>query len=77
MNERRKKHIADGMAVEQYYWRGIYGEIDLVEHHQGTWQAYEYKWGKDKASVPQAFKELYPTTEVEVVSPATIVDFVV
>jgi predicted AAA+ superfamily ATPase len=61
----------------QYFWRTTQQqEIDLIEENDGQFNAYEFKWNKDKkVRFPQTFTENYPNTKTHTVTPANIEDF--
>jgi uncharacterized protein len=61
----------------QYFWRTTQQqEIDLIEENDGQFNAYEFKWNKDKkVRFPQTFTENYPNTKTNTVTPANIEDF--
>jgi uncharacterized protein len=72
INELRKKHINSQTKTTQYYWRGISGEVDLVENSKGEWKAFECKYGDKKPKIPLYFKQLFPDLKVEVLNPTTL-----
>lgn len=77
VNELKKMHAFAQDRTRSYYWRGLYGEVDLVEQTAGDWYAYECKWDSSKQpKIPQAFKDYYPDIDVHVLNPDTLLDFV-
>jgi predicted AAA+ superfamily ATPase len=61
----------------QYFWRTTQQqEIDLIEENDGQFNAFEFKWNKDKkVRFPQTFTENYPNTKTYTITPANIEDF--
>lgn len=61
----------------QYFWRTTQQqEIDLIEENDGQFNAYEFKWNKNKKiRFPQTFTENYSNTKTYTVTPANIEDF--
>jgi predicted AAA+ superfamily ATPase len=55
------------------YWRGDYGEVDLLVRTNGTDYAYEFKYGNNRTfRTPKHFKEAYKGVEVKIVSPENL-----
>ncbi len=75
INERLKGHAQKQKFVDQYYWRGLYGEIDLVEYHSGKWQAFECQLNDEKFRVPKYFREQFPDIKVQVLNQKTLIDY--
>lgn len=67
VNERIKWLQANDKHAKHYYWRGIYGEVDLVEQENKSWQAFEFKWSDKKVNVPKTFQETYPDAGLTVI----------
>lgn len=64
--ERMKHREYNGIYANQYFWRTYDGrEVDLVEEREGKLYGYEFKWGKDKASVPVSWRS-YENASYEV-----------
>jgi len=76
VNERRKLHLNNQRVVDMYYWRGLYGEVDLVENYKGRWLAFECKWQADKFSVPKYFREQFPDIEVELLNQKNLAEHI-
>lgn len=74
LNERRKLHSHQQQIASMYYWRGLYGEIDLVENQSGQWQAFECKRNDEKFKVPKYFREKFPDIKVQVLNQKTLAD---
>jgi len=56
-------------GVADSFWRTYTGvEIDIVEERAGGLYAYECKWGKPRARVPESFLAAYPGASFEVVT---------
>lgn len=59
--ERIKKNQYLQRNVDSYFWRThARQEIDRIETYADSIEAFEYKWGKDKAKLPVTFKNAYP-----------------
>jgi len=75
--ERMKYLHYHHIDAKQYFWRTTQQqEIDLVEEHQDSWQAYEFKLNT-KATIrfPQTFTANYSNTSLLVISPANLEAF--
>ncbi|MBI2009372.1 ATP-binding protein [Candidatus Saccharibacteria bacterium] len=72
INERRKLHFNNQEFVDMYYWRGIYGKVDLVESQSGKWRAFECQLNDGKFSAPKYFREKFPDIEVELLNKKTL-----
>lgn len=59
-----------------YFWRTQeQQEIDLIEEINGTLTAYEFKRGKAKATLPQAFRKAYGDIDFQVITPENMKGF--
>jgi uncharacterized protein len=68
MNEIRNAYPT--LMTKIYYWRGVYGEVDMVVEHRGELTAYEFKLGKDaRLRLPKEFVSRYPNLTVSLVNP--------
>lgn len=76
VNERRKLHSHVQLITTMYYWRGLYGEVDLVENRSGKWRAFECKWTGEKFSVPKYFREKFPDIKVELLNQKSLSDYI-
>lgn len=76
INERLKLHAQNQKFVDLYYWRGLYGEVDLVEYHSGKWQAYECQRNDEKFRVPKYFKEKFPDIKVQLLNTKTLAEHI-
>jgi hypothetical protein len=78
LSERIKYQQYTGMTVNNYFWRTYnQQEIDWVEERGGELHAYELKWNADKkAKVPTAWKDTYPESKFEVLTPANYLDWI-
>ena len=67
------------MIVNNYFWRTYQQqEIDWIEEREGNLFAYELKWNvKKKVKIPSAWKEAYPESKFEVMTPENYIDWVV
>lgn len=77
VNEYKKTVVANGSYEDYYYWRGLYGEVDLVTHSEGVWKSFECKWSSDKKpKIPNGFKDQYPDASFTILSPRTLFEIV-
>lgn len=78
LSERIKYQQNTGMIVNNYFWRTYQQqEIDWIEERGGKLYAYEMKWKADKkVKVPGAWKEGYPESKFEVITPANYLDWI-
>jgi hypothetical protein len=67
--ERVKQQAYGQVWVNHWYWRTTeQQEIDLIEEADGTINAYEFKWNpKDKAKIPNSFKQAYPDAQCKII----------
>ncbi|MBI2592388.1 ATP-binding protein [Candidatus Saccharibacteria bacterium] len=72
VNERRKLHSQKQRTVSMYYWRGLYGKVDLVENFSGNWRAFKCNWSEEKFSVPKYFRQNFPDIQVKLLSNKTL-----
>lgn len=73
MNERLKiNQLADDQP-SRYYWRGLYGEVDLVEERAGHYEAFEFKFTNKTATTPKYFAEAYPEAKLKIIHKDNIV----
>ena len=77
VNERRKYHGARQANAAMYYWRGLYGQVDIVENQSGKWQAFECRWSGSKFVVPKYFREQYSEVKTELLNKSTLHKYVV
>ncbi len=66
-NERMKWWQGQNKTIKKYYWRGLYGEVDLVEISNGKEQAFEFRSEEQKINIPRYFKEAYPNASLELI----------
>ena len=76
VSERRKLHLSNQDFVDMYYWRGVYGEVDMIESQGGKWRAFECKWNEDKFKTPKYFREKFPDIKVELLNQKTLPQFI-
>ncbi|MDO5664955.1 MAG: ATP-binding protein [Bacteroidia bacterium] len=77
ISERIKKRNNANEHASYYFWRSYSGqEIDLIEEHNGTLAAYEFKWGDKKVKTPSVFNKIYPETSYNVVNKMNFWEFV-
>lgn len=68
--ERIKYQHYNSLLANNFFWRTYDGqEIDWIEERSGSLYAYEMKWQKPYAKVPQAWKNAYPESSFQVVHP--------
>jgi len=77
ISERLKFRAYRGLHAGQYFWRTTQQqEVDLIEETAEELSAYEFKWSRSaRARLPSTFATGYPGTELKVVSPGNIGDF--
>jgi len=77
--ERIKKQNYIDIFSKNYFWRTYdRQEIDLIEDRNGVLYGYEFKWNPRKiCKVPKIFKETYPNSEFQCVTPDNFWEFVV
>ncbi|EKE15601.1 MAG: hypothetical protein ACD_11C00118G0001 [uncultured bacterium] len=69
LSERIKKNNNHERYVNQYFWRTRQKqEIDFLEEKDGMLAAFEFKWQKDKFTIPKAFFDAYPNAKTELVN---------
>ncbi len=77
MSERIKKFSCEEVYYSRYFWRNYHSsEIDLLEEHNGQLNAYEFKWKKTKAHIPNDFVKKYGNVEFTVIHSGNYPDFV-
>lgn len=76
VNERRKSQAATHPATDMYYWRGLYGAVDIVENQSGQWRAFACRWGDRKFSVPKYFRENFPGVQAALLNQKTLPEHV-
>lgn len=70
LSERLKQNHYSLNGKRMFFWRTYdQQEIDLVEEHSGTLEAFEFKWGNSKSKVPIAWSKTYVDTNFSVVTP--------
>ena len=75
--ERIKRNLAVGSAPQNYFWRTHdQQEVDLVEDLDGILSAFEMKFGRKTPAAPKAWKEAYPGSSFNVVSPENYLSFI-
>ncbi|MDR3048505.1 MAG: ATP-binding protein [Elusimicrobiota bacterium] len=67
--ERRKANQTFGRSVNQYFYRTYNGEeVDLVEEHDGQYDGYEFKYGREHSKKQKNFLENYPNSAITTIS---------
>jgi len=78
LSERLKYQHTKSMSVNNYFWRTYQQqEIDWIEDRGGKLHAYEFKWnGKKKVKMPITWKNAYPDSTFEVITPENYLDWI-
>ncbi|MGV8096206.1 MAG: ATP-binding protein [Mangrovibacterium sp.] len=79
VSERIKYNAYSGRYAQLYFWRTHdQKEIDLIEDQDGVLNTFEFKWNlkKNKSSQPKIFKDIYPGSTYEVITPDNFWSFV-
>lgn len=76
--ERQKRQHYTGIYSNNYFWRTYQQqEIDWIEERDGSLHAYEIKWNsKKKVKTPSAWKNAYPESSFEVITPENYLDWI-
>ncbi len=65
-----------GQVGQNYYWRGLNGgAVDLVESHNGAWQAFDFRFEAQDIKLPKHFEESYPDAPLKVIHSKNIWDW--
>lgn len=77
VSERLKKNSYHGGTETGYFWRAYTGsEIDYVEESAGKFEAFEFKYGKKSARIPQKFFDTYGSSAFKIVNKDNYLEFV-
>lgn len=77
ISERLKYLNTDRQLSRLYFWRTYdQQEIDLVEERGESLLAFEMKWKHQSKGAPKAWKNAYPDSSFQVISPESYLDFV-
>ncbi|MFN5422578.1 MAG: ATP-binding protein [bacterium] len=78
ISERIKRNAYKGEDRQMYFWRNyLQKEIDLIEIHHGTLDAYEIKYGlESRIKIPLAFHTAYPDASFTLINRDTYLDFI-
>lgn len=78
VSERVKRNAYSGNYAQLYFWRTHdQKEIDLIEEEDGVLKTFEFKWNvKSTSKQPSIFRETYPHTTYDVVTPDNFWNFV-
>ena len=73
----RKKYLATNeIGARQYFWRTHdQKEIDYIEDTGEELKAFEFKWKKESAKIPEEFKDTYSNTSFSVVNQSNFLEF--
>lgn len=77
MNERRKMLNEVEQSPVTYYWRGLYGEVDLVEMRANQARAFDFKWSDKPVNPSKTFRETYPEAGFQVIHSGNLADWLV
>lgn len=77
MNERRKANLEAQERVKRFYWRGLYGEVDLVEQIGDKTDAIEFRWTDKVVRPPKTYRETYPESSFAVIHQKNLADWIV
>jgi predicted AAA+ superfamily ATPase len=79
VSERVKHNACSGNYAQLYFWRTQdQKEIDLIEDRDGVLNTFEFKWNTTKSNIsqPPIFKDTYPNSTCEVITPDNFWRFV-
>ncbi len=69
MSERRKLLDYNGIIHSSYFWRTYTGaEIDYIEERDGELFAYEFKYKKSNAKIPDSWVNTYKSTNFQLIN---------
>ena len=78
LSERIKRNEYKGENFNSFFWRTYdQQEIDLIEEKDGSINAFEMKWKKDKSKVPVAFAKAYPEAGFKVINEDSYLDWII
>ena len=78
VSERIKKNKHQERSVSGYFWRAYTGsEIDYAEEEAGELRVYEFKYGKNKAKMPQKFIDTYGQSEFKIINKDNFLEFII
>jgi len=76
--ERLKRQAYQKILANNYFWRTWdQEEIDWLEDRGGILHGYEFKWSKQKVSVPKGWLETYEHAQFEVIHRDNYISFVI
>lgn len=76
ISERIKRNEIMRQTPNRYFWRSwSKQEVDYIEEEGGSMDAYEIKWGREKATAPKLFRETYPQADFNLITKDTFWDF--
>ena len=77
VTERIKYQSYKGLFSNNFFWRTYTGaEIDWIEERQGSFYAYEFKYGNKPIKIPSSWKENYPESEYKTINLENYHDFI-
>lgn len=77
LSERLKWNAYRGHSAHSYFWRTYdKQEIDLIETHGNTLNAFEIKWKANLVSTPKAFEKAYPHAGFSVINQKNYLEFI-
>jgi hypothetical protein len=77
VSERMKYNHYHKRWCNTYFWRTHeQQEIDYIEDYDGKLNGYEFKWNPiAKARIPKTFLKAYPDSEIRIITPGNIDEF--
>jgi len=76
--ERIKKNKYQDKTAAGYFWRAYSGsEVDYVEEAAGKFSAYEFKYGKKKAKLPNKLLEEYNNPDFKLINKDNYLEFII
>lgn len=75
MNERMKWWQGQAGTVQRYYWRGLSGQVDLVESTDNKWQAFDFRLEDEQVRTPKYFAETYSSASHAAIHPKNLFEW--
>jgi len=75
--ERLKKQNYKNILSNNYFWRTWdQQELDWIEEREGSLFAYEFKFSKNKVTLPKLWSETYPNSSTEIINKKNYFNFI-
>jgi len=75
--ERIKRNNYSRKYPNYYFWRTYdKREIDFIEEYKGKLSAFEFKWAKNRTSIPKEFLDTYENATFNIITQENFIDFV-